>query len=654
MALLHVLKPLQIGGMLVPNRVVRAAHGTEIGHGTINDDLIAYHVESAKGGVGLSFVEHLSVDPDMSPGHLSPKDPNLVRGYKKLVAAVQPYGMKLVQQLYHAGANKRPKDGSPPRSASDVPSLPEGNVPVAMTLAEIKKCVQDYADCAALCEEGGLDGVELHAAHSYLPIQFLSKLTNRRSDAYGGSLENRMRFTIEVMRALRQRVSKSFVVGVRIGPEMTLGGVDVEDCIALLKALESESLIDFADISMGSRYARHKILGGMHEPVGYELDTSVKITAAASVPTIVSGRIRTLEEADQVIGRGEASLVGMTRAHIADPAIVRKTIEGREDEIRACIACNHGCVGQQSEIGRLGCTINPVAGYERTLSEDLIVQVEQPKQVLVIGGGPAGMEAARLARLRGHKVILAEAAPELGGMLNIARHAPRRSPIGDIADWLSREIYRLGVDVRLSTYLDENDVRELAPDAVIVATGSLSRADGYQGQVPGEKIPGYDQPHVVTAEDVILGHRLPKNGAAIVFDDVGHYEAVALAEYLIEKAVAVTFVTSQRSFAPRLETSFSTEPALERLSKGKFRIVPRGRLLSIGTDSARIAPLYAPDQAEDVAAGLVVMVTHNRPNRDVLEALTGYEGQVLAAGDVQAPNFLLSAIAQGHHAGRAV
>ncbi|WP_313808899.1 FAD-dependent oxidoreductase [Sphingobium sp.] len=654
MPLRHILTPIQIGRVEIPNRVVRTAHGTDIGNFHVDENLIAYHAARAKGGVGLSILETLSAHPQSSPGHLDKRDPDLIPGYRRLMKAVDPYGMRVLQQIWHGGHNAHTHDGSPPWSSSDRPGVWDGIGAIPMTQSMIDTVVEGFADIAGIVEEGGLTGVEVHGAHGYLLQQFLSPLHNKRTDDYGGSLENRMRLILEVMRAVRGRVSRDFIVGIRLSPEMMKGGTTVEDCIAVLERLQDEDLIDYVSLSMGNYYMMHKIIGAMHEPVGYELPQSSIIGANAKVPRIVSGRFRTLEEADQVISRGEADLVGMTRAHIADPDIVRKTREGRPDEVRPCIACNQGCLGGKAEIGHLGCTINVAVGEELTLAEDLIQRAETPLRVLVVGGGPAGLEAARVAALGGHSVVLAEAGPDLGGAMVVARLCPRRQTIGDVIDWLTSEVYRLGVEVRLSTYMDADDIAAEGADKVILATGSLPRLDGFQLYAPDDVPSGLNQPHVVTSWDVLTrAVRIPEGGDAVVFDSIGHYEAIGVAEYLIDQGCRVTFVTGHHAIAPKMEVSFTIDPALERLAKtGRFRLLTRSRLVAIQPDKVEVAPIYAPQQVEEIAAGLVVLVTQNQSNRELHEELQSRGITAPLVGDALSPRFLRIAIREGHLAAR--
>jgi 2,4-dienoyl-CoA reductase-like NADH-dependent reductase (Old Yellow Enzyme family) len=656
MALTHVDKPIRIAGAEIRNRVVRTAHPTNIGGGKMSDDLIAYHEARARGGVGLTIVEIMAVHPTSVAG-LNSFDPTIGDGYRKLVDTIRPYGMRLFQQLWHAGHNAHPLDGSPPWSASDVASPVVGVVPIAMTKAMIGEIVAAYADAARKCEGWGLDGVEIHCAHGYLIQQFLSTNANKRDDEYGGTFENRARFMLEVVQAVRDAVPKTFAVGVRVAPDMTAGGIGPEDNARAVKLLEDRYLIDFVNISLGNYHSFPKMIGGMHEPAGYELPTSTVISRQVRSPTIVTGRFRTLEEADQVIRAGDADLVGMTRATIADPELVNKTLAGHAIEVRPCIACNQGCVGQLlAPPYRMGCAVNPATGFERQFGDHTLKRVEKPKTVFVVGGGPAGMEAARVAAIRGHRVVLAEAERALGGAIKLASRAPTRHGLADITTWLEQEIFRLGVEVRLSTYVDAEDVLAERPDVVIVATGSLPRMDGVQLSNPGEPIDGIERAGVLSSNDVFGAMERNFGSTAAVIDDVGHYEAIAVAEFLVARGLAVTFVSRQVAFGPRVESALMTEPALQRLSRGHFSTMLRARAIAIDAKGVVVGPTYLARGANEtvhVPADTVVLVSLNRPNRDLYDSLVAQGTDVRIVGDANSPRFLPAAIREGHLAGAA-
>jgi 2,4-dienoyl-CoA reductase-like NADH-dependent reductase (Old Yellow Enzyme family) len=619
MALRQVLTPLTVGPVTLPNRVVRTGHGTGLGRGTINDTLIDYHVARARGGTGLTIVELLAVGTSSYP-FLHQHGSDLAGGYRRLMERVRPTGMKVFQQIGHLGNEVPQADGSPPWSSSDTVGALLGVQAEAMDEREIAE-LKDAYRAAVL-------------------------------DAYGGSFESRLRLPLELLSLVRELLPPTMALGVRLSPELLPGGMTDEDVAAVAREFRARGLIDYVNLTLGTDYNAHKMIGAMHEPVGYEVPHAAPVRAALDLPVLVTGRFRTLEEADEVIRAGRADLVALTRAQIADPDLVAKTRAGRPESVRPCIGCNHGCIGGLNVAGRMGCTVNVAVGAEATLAEDLIRPSGRPKRVLVVGGGPAGLEAARIAALRGHRVVLAEAADELGGALNVAKRAPRRAGIGDIVEWLEREIHRLGVDVHLGTYVEAAEVRAIAPDAVIVATGSEPRLDGRQYRSPGRVAAGMDRSHVISSHDLLLAGRDREFGtSALVYDDAGHYEAVAAAEALIERGLAVTFATGLSRFAPALEASLSAEPALERLARGRFRLITYARLDEVRERTAVISRRFG-GPAEEIAAETVVFVSHNRCRRDLVDELRGFAGTVTLVGDARSPRYLQVAIREGHLAAR--
>lgn len=649
----HVLSPIEIASVSIPNRVVRTAHATGIGAGSMSEDLIAYHAARARGGVGLTILEILSVHPS-SPASLNAFDPTLPDGYTSLLKACEPHGMKIFQQIWHAGHNGMPLDGSPPWSASDIPSPQVGVVPRPMTQAQIDELIEAYANTVKLCRDSGLHGVEIHAAHGYLPQQFLSANTNKREDDYGGSLENRMRFLLQIMQACFDLAkTDGFAIGVRLAADATVGGIGPQENIAVVEALADRGLSDFINVSLGNYHSFPKLIGGMHEPVGYELETAVPVTRKASVPTIVTGRFRTMEEVDQVIRLGQADLVGMTRATIADPDLVNKTRQGQVDRVRPCIACNQGCVGQLlGPERRVGCAVNAAVGFERKFGDDQLTPAETPKNIVVVGGGPAGMEAARVAARRGHRVTLMEAMPDLGGTLNLAARAPTRQQFGDFVHWLANEVYLSGVDVRLSTFVTEGDLKELAADEYIIATGAEPRLDGVQMSHPGEPIEGIELDHVASSNDIFSVSEVAGTHALVV-DDVGHYEGLAVAEQLVTQGLRVTLVTRLPTLAPGVRTALMTDPALERLAGKPFSYHVGTRVLQIDGQSARLQAVTGGD-AWSINADKVVFVSLNRPRDELARCLAEHGKAHRLIGDANSPRFLVRAVAEGNAAGRSV
>jgi 2,4-dienoyl-CoA reductase-like NADH-dependent reductase (Old Yellow Enzyme family)/thioredoxin reductase len=647
-------QPVRINACVVPNRIVRTAHATGFARGEISPRLVAYHAARARGGVGLSFVEIAAVHPSSPSGVIAFHD-GVIDGYRRLVAACQPHGMRLFQQLWHGGSNAAPLDGGPAWGPSTVPEALHGRTPVPMTQGMIDAVVAGFAAAARRCREGGLDGVEVHAAHGYLPGQFLSPLTNRRTDGYGGSLEQRTRFLREVLAAIRAAVGPGFPVGVRLsGTEGTPGGIQPDEARETAERLEAAGLVDFVNVSMGSYYAFHKFIGAMHEPLGYELPTSEPVTKAVRVPTIVTGRIMDLHDAERIVRAGIADLVSMVRATIADPEIVAKSFRGDAKRVRPCISCNQGCVGGLlGAPGQVACLVNPEAGFEEQAAAQL-TPAARPRRVLVVGGGPAGLEAALTAARRGHRVTLCEAGTGLGGMAQLARRAPHREDMGVIANWLAQELELHEVEVKLGAAVSANEVASAGYDAVIVATGGEPRRDGRSRHRPALAIPGVSLPHVGTPEDVLAGRLGEEAERALVYDDFGHVAGVSVAEYLLARGAEVTFATGQSSLASELGPSLQADPYNARLrSHPRFALYTRAVVAAVTPGRATLRDLDT-DAEREVAADLVVLETGGVPRRELYDALVACGVEAHLAGDALSTRDMQHAFASGRRAGAAV
>ncbi len=595
----HVLAPIEINGLEIKNRVVRTAHGTNIGQGRITDELIAYHEARAAGGCGLTILEAASVHPtDM--GTLWLHEASVVDDYRSLMDRLTPYGMAVFQQLGHLGYEGVTADGGPPWSASELAGPSIRRPAKAMAQDDIDELIDAFASGARWCAEGGLDGVEVHIAHGYLLQQFMSAATNRRTDHYGGSWQNRIRLAREIVGAVREAIGPDVALGVRVGSEAVGdGGVTEHDCAELVRVLADDGLINYVNLTYGSCLRPHKIMGGMHEPPGYELEAAAPVVAAVNLPAIVTGRFRTLAEADQLIAEGVADMVGLTRAHIADPELVAKSAAGREAEVRPCIAGNDGCVGGLNR-GRLSCAVNPAVGREQDYP--LPDPRPLPRQIVVVGGGPGGMEAARLAAERGHSVVLFEARDRLGGAVRQAQELPTRALLGDICDWQERELNRLGVVVRLNQTADVHSISAVRPDLVVVATGAT----------------GAEIPDIST---------VPKGATAVVDDRFGGYEALGLAEWLATQGLAVTLTTPGRRIAANALLDLVVQPALERLHVLKVEIQTK-------VDTSPEADLTLT----------VAKHPHDPLSTDLANA--GLTVQVI--GDTRSPGTILTAIADAH------
>ena len=644
----NIFEPLKVGSIELRNRIVRSPHGT----GLAGEDLITYHEARAKGGVGMSTIQATGVHssaPQGIPLYNDKCKPFLT----EIADRIRPHGMKLFIQLYHPGAGYSPLMGMPENwSASAIPNPMAGVIPIEMTKAMIDSVVESFATAAARVRDCGLDDIDIHASSGYLIHEFLSPALNHRNDEYGGSLENRMRFMFEVIDAVKSEVGDSVVVGVRIPNEDYVpGGLTADINAEIAKAVDP--VADYISLHMGAYWRFHKLIAPSDEPLGVEMKANAIIKPVITKPTMVTGRIMTLDHASSILASGEADMVSMVRALIADPNLVNKARNRQESKIRPCIGTNMGCVGQLMTGGRLGCVVNSSAGKEQVLSFEPQDRVSQPKKILVVGGGPAGLEFARTAALRGHQVELHEAMKTLGGQVVMAASAPKRGDIGTIVDWLAEEIETLGVDVHLNSYVDEEVIAQIAPDEVVLATGTTPRIDGMQQSTPAISIPGFDLPHVYSSWDLLgFGRITQLEGPAVVYDDSGTFEAISVADILLSKGLQVTMVSRNDSVGAKLNyPPVTAGAARERLYSGDFNFIGAHHLLEINSDEVSIGVLFT-DRVRVLPARTVVFVGFNEPNRALWQSLQGNGPASHMIGDVRGMNSILSAIHAGNELGR--
>jgi 2,4-dienoyl-CoA reductase-like NADH-dependent reductase (Old Yellow Enzyme family) len=639
----HLFAPLRVGPLTLKNRIVRSAHGTLM----TGERLIAYHEARAAGGVALSTLEATGVHAN-APSLVPLYNDDCIPFYREISARMRPYGMAMLQQIYHPGSATRPKKAATQVSSSAIPNPMVGGIPTAMSVADIHEMVEAFAAAARRCREGGLDGVDLHASSGYLIEQFLSPANNTRDDEYGGSLENRMRFLLQILQGIRDAVGDDYLVGIRLPNEEYIpGGLSPEDIAEIARIVEP--YVDYVSLHMGSYWRFYTLLAPMDIPLANEMPANARITGGLTKPTMVVGRIMTLDDAERIVADGSADMVSMVRALIADPELVNKSQRGESHLVRPCIGSNIGCVGQLMSTGVLSCVVNIAAAQETVVSFDPPGPAPVRKRVLVVGGGPAGLEAARTAALRGHEVHLYEANRRLGGQVAIAATAPHRNDIGAITEWLTSEIERLGVTIRLATMVDPDVVAELAPDEVILATGVSPRRDGFQLTTPVHAVPGHDLAHVYTSWDVFgFGGRANLVGPALVYDDTGTFEAISVCDAMLEAGLAVTMVGRHEAIGATLPYPPATVAAArERLMSGAFDFIGGHYLREIRPGSVDIGVVFT-ERVRSIEAATVVIVTFGHPNRELGEYLAtdGAPWRIHTVGDATGTNGLLPAIHQ--------
>ncbi|MEO2108634.1 MAG: FAD-dependent oxidoreductase, partial [Actinomycetota bacterium] len=536
----HLFRPLDVGPVTIPNRICFAAHLTGYSDGPLpSARQVEYYRTRAQGGVGLIVTESAIVHPS-SRTHLNKidiADPACVPGYGAIVEACHAEGSKVFLQLTHNGHSMTGYWSQMPVWAPSAVAAPSHReVAHAMTHAEVGEIIDCFARAAMNARHAGADGVEVHGAHGYLIQQFLSPLTNRRTDEYGGPLENRMRFALEILSAVREAVGPDMAMGLRISAdELTAGGLTVDDMVEVCTELGQRADIDYLSVSAGTAVARAQFIPDMSLAPGLFTGYSQKLRSVMRIPVSVSGRINTPDVAERVLAQGQADFVNMVRSLIADPRLPAKAARGRTRSIAVCPAFNQEC-RRSLKGGPIACVQNVEAGRELDLVHDPIVTVQHPKRVMVVGAGPAGLEAARVASLRGHEVRVWEQQPQVGGQLLVAAKAPHRKDLLELVRYRANALAELGVDINLGSTVDRHVVEAEAPDVVVLATGSRVQS--------AQPAASHDRSVRSLTAHQVLRDPPPVDGLALVVEgSVGGWECYGTAERLAEEGWQVLIIS---------------------------------------------------------------------------------------------------------------
>ena len=658
----RLLSPMRIGNVTMRNRIVTSAHsGALATERKPNRRLAAYHAARAKGGVGLIILEASRVHPTGRAGPIALEawQEENIPHFRMIADAVHEHGAKMFAQLHHPGRNANSQDTLLPVWAPSGTPIPFANpsgsneLPHEMTREEIAELVQWWARCAVNMKAAGMDGVEIHGAHGFLICQFLSEVTNHRRDDYGGSLRNRSRFGLEVARAVRHAVGRDFVVGMRLSAdELIPGGLNPGEMVPVAQWMEATGDLDFLHISHSVEYAALSLsqqVADMSWPQGAYVHLAETIKKATKgIPIFTVCRIVDPVMAERIVADGQADMVCMTRAHLADAEIGRKLMAGRPADIRPCIGCNQGCCGRALIVGKpIGCALNPEAGREEELGD--IVPAPKKKNVVVVGGGPAGMEAARVAALRGHRVTLFESGERLGGQVNTLVRAPHRQEFGNATQWLERQVRQLGVDVRLNVKATRDNLPK-GTDAVIVATGS----EPQMPEVAGSRESG--APPRATVYDVLEGRVTIVRGQRIVLlDDEGNYRAGGTAEFMADLGAEVHHVTGASAIGKALHIVIQT-PLVFRLRQKGVQSRTDREVDRIKGRAVVLKHVYGGEAETIEGVDLIVAASWNRPVNDLYNSLnaSGAVKELFAVGDCMAPRSCLEAIREGNMTARVI
>ena len=652
--------PIRLGSVEVRNRIFVPAHTTNFGADNLPTDRhVAYHEARARGGVGLIIMESLRVHPTSlgKPQGLAAFDPRCVEPLRRVAGAVHRHDTPIFGQIIHLG---RQIDGDalrlPPWGPSPIAWDASVAAPHVMTEGDIAEVIEGHVVSAGHVLAAGFDGLEVHVGHGHLLQQFLSPATNTRTDGYGGDEIRRMRFAVEVLQAVRAAVGPDVCLGIRVSAEEYAdGGLTLADMERIVPALADRVDLDFVNVSHSAYHGSYSLSTQMADMtfashqfrhLAPTIGRSLK-AAGHTMPIMAVCKYRSVAEADETLAGGEVDLVGMARAHIADPELVGKARSGRADETRTCIGCNQGCAGYLEKGLPITCAVNPTAGRERTWSPDPTRhRAESPKRILVVGGGPGGLEAAWVAAARGHRVDLVERADRLGGRLRLLEHLPKRHDFLALVDQQIAACERHGVSVHLNTDFDPASDRSwvAAADHLIAATGAHAQPVRFPDGGTG----------LTTAEAVA---RSWHPGQRVAFYDLmGDWTSLGVVEHLADTGVEVTYLTPVAGYAWKI-TVYSRTALVARLREARVAVRPLRSAVSLHDGVFTVEDRSTGDH-ETLTVDAVVAAGNpaaDSVGHSMAETLGGDGPDRIAVtviGDCLAPRSALEAVYEGHRVAR--
>jgi len=648
----RLFEPISIGSMEVKNRIAMAPMATDYAEsdGTISERLIDYLAARARGGVGLITSEMTTIDEfsPYIPRTVALWDEKFIPGFRKLTDAVHAHGAKLIPQIAHPG----PESLSPffhqkqPVGPSPVMCFVTKHISRELDRDEIETIIEQFGEAARRAREGGCDGMELHAAHSYMLVgSFLSPLRNKRADEYGGDLDGRLRMPLRVIERIRERAGKDFPIILRISGDYVIeGGTGIEEAQYIAPILEQAGIAAFhVSAGMYPDYSS-RIIPPTGTPLCPNAGLARAVKDVVEVPVMVVGRINQVRVAEEVLERGDADMVVMGRALLAEPEFANKARAGRLEDIAPCIGCGIGCVAGRLEGRDMTCVINPWSGRE---GETALVPAAKPRKVMVIGAGPAGMEAARVAAQRGHRVTLFERASKTGGLFNLAAVPPHKQELTRVTKYLTTQLAKAEVELRLNTEVTESIVAEEKPDVAIIATGGAPL-------VPD--VPGIDGPKVTTYQEVLAGRVPIMPGKVLIIG--GGVAGCETAEFMFQQGdyplvghTSVTIIEMRDAIA----TDMSPEGRvvlMDRLRRKGIEIMVRTRVVEFLEDGV----LVERDGQQEVIRGIerIVLCIGICPVDELSERIADKVGEVHVIGDAKEARRLCEAISEGRETAMAI
>ena len=647
----NLFSSLDVGPTCLKNRIFSTGHMTVmLENGAPSDAMVAYHKARAEGGAGLIILEaaRAHVSGDSGRPAIRAYDDACIPGYQRIAEACHPFGCKVFAQLSHPG-REMPLAADGTHAVAVAPSaIPNERFhvfPQEMPRTLIQDIIAGFEAAAGRIRYAGLDGVEVVASHGYLIAQFFNPRVNVRTDAYGGSFENRLRFAREALKAVRRGAGSDLVIGMRLsGAEKDHDGLDDSECLEIARALAQDGALDYLNVTAGTSAGlagSSHIVPPMSFEVGYTAPLAAAVRAEIDIPVFVAGRINQPQIAEEILSSGQADMCGMTRAMISDPCMPQKAKAGNPDDIRACVACNQACIGHMLNGYPISCIQRPETGRELEFGKR--TSAKSPRRVMVVGGGPAGMKVAAVAAERGHEVTLFEAGTALGGQVALAQLLPGRAEFGGVIQNLAREVKAAGVTVELGVEVIRKLVDQTQPDVVILATGAVPYTPSIEGSEEG---------HVVSAWQVLQGEANVGSRVAIAdwrCDWIGLGLAEQLARDGCHVRLAVNGMTAGQSIP-----QYARDKWLGDLHRLGVEVIPYARLYGVDQDSAYFQHTLSGEPIVLEGIDTVVTSLGHQPVTALADDLGNWGGDIHIIGDCLSPRTVEEAVLEGLRIGSQV